>query len=144
MPYFSSNIKKGFTLCPHLARSKVERALYFSRFFWYSLFRMAELAIIRTGGKQYLVEPGIKLKIEKLLAEEGAEVVFDEVLLLSKDGKANIGAPLVEGAKVKGKVLAQGKGKKLIVFKFRKRKRSKTKQGHRQKYTEVEITSISA
>jgi len=100
------------------------------------------LAVIKTGGKQYIVAPGQKLKIEKLEKKEGEEVIFDQVLLLEKNKKVEIGIPLVEGAKVLGKVLSQGKNKKVIVFKFRHKTRYKRKKGHRQAYTEVEITKI--
>lgn len=108
----------------------------------YSIYRMAEIAVIKTGGKQYIVEPGKKIKVEKLPQEEGKEVVFDEVLLLENKKKTEIGDPLVKGAKVKGKVVTQGKAKKVIVFKFKAKKREKTKKGHRQSFTEVEITKI--
>lgn len=103
------------------------------------------LAVIRTGGKQYLVTPGQKINIEKLEGDnlkEGAEVSFKEVLLVEKGNKLEIGSPLVKGATVKGKITGQGKGEKVIVFKFRPKKRSKTKKGHRQPFTEVEITKI--
>jgi len=100
------------------------------------------LAVIKTGGKQYLVEPGKKLKIEKLEIEEGKEVIFDNVLLLEKSKKLEIGDPIVTGAKVTGKVLKQGRGEKLVVFKYKPKKRYKVKKGHRQFFTEVEITKI--
>jgi len=110
------------------------------------------LAVIKTGGKQYIVSPGDKIKIEKLnkpaLAKasagkkEGQEVIFDEVLLLQKGNKLEIGTPLVKGAKVTGKILSHGKGKKIIVFKYKAKKRYKKKKGHRQPFTEVEITKI--
>jgi large subunit ribosomal protein L21 len=100
------------------------------------------LAVIKTGGKQYLVSPGQKIKIEKLEKKEGSEVSFSEVLLLEKNKKVEIGAPKVSGAKVIGKVLGQGKGDKVIIFKYRAKKRYKVKKGHRQPYTEVEITGI--
>lgn len=106
----------------------------------YNGYRM--LAVIKTGGKQYIVTPGQKIKIEKLPQEDGSEVVFNEVLLLETDKGVEIGAPLVQGAKVKGKVLRQAKAKKVIVFKFKAKKREKKKKGHRQSYTEVEITNI--
>jgi len=96
--------------------------------------------VIRTGGKQYLVSPGDKIKIEKIEAEEGKNVVFDEVLLKIDDkGAIKIGNPLVKGAKVKAKVIKQGKAKKVIVFKYKAKKRYQKKKGHRQPYTEVEI-----
>ncbi len=102
------------------------------------------LAIIKTGGKQYLVSPGQKIKIEKLNKKEGSEIAFNEVLLLEKQKNLEIGAPLVKGAKVVGKVLKHGKGKKLIVFKYRHKTRYKVKKGHRQPFTEVEITKIES
>ena len=103
---------------------------------------MAELAIIKTGGKQYIVSPGQKLKVEKLPKKEGAAVSFDEVLLVDDGKKTAIGTPKVTGAKVKGKLLKQAKAKKVVVFKFKAKKREKTKKGHRQPYSEVEILNI--
>lgn len=101
------------------------------------------LAVIKTGGKQYVVSPGQKIKVEKLIMEEGKEVVFDQVLLLAgKDKKAELGFPFITGAKVAGKVLKQGKAKKVIAFKYKAKKREKSKKGHRQSFTEVEITKI--
>jgi large subunit ribosomal protein L21 len=100
------------------------------------------LAVIKTGGKQYLVLPGQKLKIEKLENKEGDEVVFDKVLLLEKQNKVEIGAPYVEGAKVVAKVLKQDKAPKVIAFKFKAKTRYHVKKGHRQPYTEVEIKTI--
>lgn len=100
------------------------------------------LAVIKTGGKQYIVSPGVKIKVEKLDKKEGGEVVFNEVLLLEKQRKLEIGAPFIKGVKVIGKVLKQGKGKKVIVFKYKSKKRYKVKKGHRQSFTEVEIMTI--
>ncbi len=102
------------------------------------------LAVIKTGGKQYIVTPGTKIKIEKLNKKEGQEVVFDRVLLLEKNKKVEIGTPLVKGVKVTGKVLKQGKAKKVIIFKYKPKKRYKKKTGHRQPFTEVEITNIKS
>jgi len=99
-------------------------------------------AVIRTGGKQYLVSPGDKIKIEKLNEKEGKKINFTDVLLIQKDKKIEIGAPLVKNAKVIGKVLKEGKGKKIIVFKYKPKKRYKKKTGHRQPFTEVEIEDI--
>jgi len=95
------------------------------------------LAVIRTGGKQYIVSPGDKIKIEKIEAPASAkqEITFKEVLLLEKRGKLEIGDPLVKGAEVIGKVLKQGKSKKVIVFKYKPKTRYKIKKGHRQPYT---------
>lgn len=100
------------------------------------------LAVIRTGGKQYLVSPGDKIKIEKLDAKEGSEITFSEVLLLEKEKSLEIGTPLVKGGKVIGKVLKQGRGKKVIVFKYKSKTHYKKKKGHRQPFTEVEILKI--
>jgi len=100
------------------------------------------LAVIKTGGKQYLVAPGQKIKIEKIEGKEGKEIKFSEVLLLEKGRKLEVGNPLVKGAKVVGKILKQTKAKKIIVFKYKAKTRSKVKKGHRQLLTEVEITEI--
>ena len=102
------------------------------------------IAVIKTGGKQYLVSPKQKIKIEKLNKKEGAEVAFNEVLLLEKGKKVEIGTPLVKGAKVIGKVISHGKGKKVVIFKYKPKKRYKIKKGHRQSFTEVEILKIEA
>lgn len=87
------------------------------------------LAVIKTGGKQYLVSPGQKIKIEKIDKKEGSEISFPEVLLLEKNKKIEIGLPFIKGAKVIGKVVSQGKRKKVIVFKYKAKKREKTKKG---------------
>ena len=101
------------------------------------------MAVIRTGGKQYLVSPGQKVKIEKIKnKKEGQEVIFDEVLLLEKNKKLEIGDPFVKGAKVTGEILREGKGKKVIVFKYKPKTRYKVKRGHRQPFIEVEIKTI--
>ena len=100
------------------------------------------LAIIKTGGKQYIVTSGQKIKVEKLNEKEGNEVIFNQVLLLEKNKKVEIGTPLIKDAKVIGKVSKQGKGKKVIVFKYKAKTRRKKKAGHRQPFTEVEITKI--
>lgn len=101
-------------------------------------------AVIKTGGKQYRVAAGDKLKVEKLPAEVGAEIHIDQVLMLGGDGDApKVGAPLVAGASVKATVVAHGKGEKLKIFKLRRRKHYKKSQGHRQPFTEIEITGIS-
>jgi large subunit ribosomal protein L21 len=102
------------------------------------------LAVIKTGGKQYIVTPGQKIKIEKISKKEEGEITFGEVLLLEKNKKVEIGTPLVKGAKVTGKILKQGKGKKVIAFKYKAKKREKSKKGHRQPFTEVQIVKIEA
>ncbi len=99
------------------------------------------LAVIKTGGKQYLVKEGDKLKVAKIIANEGDGVEFDEVLL-SADKEVKIGAPLVEGVKVSAKILKQGRSKKVIVFHYHNKTRYKKKAGHRQHFTEVEISKI--
>ena len=98
-------------------------------------------AIIQTGGKQYKVEAGDEINVEKLNAEVGAEVEFD-VLLTSDDKKVVVGTPLVEGVSAKAKVLEQGKDAKVIVFKYKPKKNIRVKNGHRQPYTKVQILSI--
>jgi large subunit ribosomal protein L21 len=100
------------------------------------------LAVIRTGGKQYLVSPGQKIKIEKLNAKEKKEVIFKDVLLLEKNKKVEIGNSLIKGAKVIGKIISQGKEKKKIVFKWKAKSHYRVKRGHRQPFTEVEILKI--
>ena len=96
--------------------------------------------MIKTGGKQYLVSPGQKIQIEKV--EKEGEVVFDQVLLLVKDEKIKIGKPMVEGAKVIGKILGEEKGKKIVILKHRPRSSYRVKKGHRQIYTIVEISKF--
>ncbi|MBR2404072.1 MAG: 50S ribosomal protein L21 [Clostridia bacterium] len=100
-------------------------------------------AIIVTGGKQYKVSEGDVVFIEKLDAVEGDTVKFDQVLAIGGENTV-IGTPVVEGASVEAKVVAQGKAKKVIVFKYKPKKGEKTKQGHRQPYTKVQIEKINA
>ena len=99
-------------------------------------------AIIEACGKQYKDEEGEVVFFEKLDVEEGKKVTFDNVILVSDEKDVQIGSPYVKGAKVEGKVVAHGKGKKIIVFKMKAKKNERTKQGHRQPYTKVEITKI--
>ena len=99
-------------------------------------------AIIEACGKQYKVSKGDVVFFEKLDDEEGKKVKFDKVILISDDKKIEVGTPYVKGAAVEGKVVAHGKGKKIIVFKYKAKKNYRRKQGHRQPYTKVEITSI--
>lgn len=100
-------------------------------------------AIIKTGGKQYVVEEGKVISIEKLDVEEGAEVTFDEVLLVSGDD-VKIGQPNVAGAKVTGKVIEQGKERKIRIFKYKAKSNYRRRQGHRQPFTKVKIEKIEA
>jgi large subunit ribosomal protein L21 len=101
-------------------------------------------AIIETGGKQYKVQEGDVLFIEKLDALEGESVSFDQVLAVSKSGSLVVGAPLVSGAKVTAKVEKQGKDRKIVVYKYKAKKNYRRKQGHRQPYTKVVIEKIEA
>jgi large subunit ribosomal protein L21 len=103
-----------------------------------------EIAVIKTGGKQYLVSPGKKIKIEKIEGEKGGKIEFTEVLLFATDKIVEIGKPTIKGAKVIATILGQGKGKKVIIFKYKAKKREATKKGHRQTFTEVEIKEIIA
>lgn len=101
-------------------------------------------AIIATGGKQYKVQEGDVIYVEKLDAEANSTVKFDSVIALSADGKLSVGRPVVEGASVEGKVLSQGKEKKVVIFKYKPKKDYRKKQGHRQPFTKVEIEKINA
>jgi large subunit ribosomal protein L21 len=101
-------------------------------------------AVIAAGGKQYRVETGEILRVEKLEGEVGAEIAFDKVLMLGNGEDVKIGQPVVEGASVKGHIVEQGKHKKIVVFKYKRRKRYRRKQGHRQLFTAVRIDTIEA
>jgi large subunit ribosomal protein L21 len=101
-------------------------------------------AIIETGGKQYRVQPGETIRIEKLAASEGDSIVLDKVLAVSKDGQLTVGAPYVAGAKVVATVKAQGKAPKIIVFKYHNKTNYRRKTGHRQPFTAVTIEKIEA
>jgi large subunit ribosomal protein L21 len=100
-------------------------------------------AVIKTGGKQYRVAAGDKVRVEKLPADVGSEVVLDQVLMVGEGAAVRVGAPLVAGAAVKATVVEHGKGDKVSIFKLRRRKHYKKSQGHRQQYTEIQITGIS-
>lgn len=101
-------------------------------------------AVIKTGGKQYRIQVGEKLKVEQLDAEKGSEFLIDQVLMIADGDKVSVGTPLIEGAKVSATVLEQGRHDKIRIFKMRRRKHYQKRQGHRQNYTEIEITGISA
>ena len=101
-------------------------------------------AVIATGGKQYRVENGGVLRIEKLTAELGTTVEFDQVLLVADGDKITVGTPLLKGSKVSATVEAHGKGDKVSIVKFRRRKHYMRMKGHRQQYTQVRVTSINA
>ncbi len=101
-------------------------------------------AVIKTGGKQYRVEPGATIRVEKLPGDKGTVVELDDVLLLADGENVQVGAPVVSGAKVKAEIVAQGLGEKILIFKFRRRKAYRKKTGHRQPYTALKITDITA
>ena len=101
-------------------------------------------AVIQTGGKQYRVQQGDVIFVEKIDSQADEAVTFDQVLLVGDGEATKIGAPTVAGAKVEGKVLAQVEGKKIVVYKYKAKKNERKKQGHRQPYTKVEITAINA
>lgn len=101
-------------------------------------------AVIKTGGKQYRVAAGEKLKVEQIPADVGAEVTLDQVLMVGEGESVKIGAPLVAGATVKATVLAQGRHDKIKIFKMRRRKHYQKHQGHRQYFTELRIDAINA
>jgi len=100
-------------------------------------------AVIKTGGKQYRVSTGEKIKVEQITADVGQEIVLDHVLAVGNGAEIKIGTPLVSGASVKATVIAQGKHDKVRIFKMRRRKHYQKRQGHRQQFTELEIASIS-
>ena len=99
-------------------------------------------AVIKTGGKQYRVAAGEKIKVEQIAADVGQEITFDQVLAVGNGGDLQIGAPLVSGASVVAKVVAHGKHDKVRIFKMRRRKHYQKRQGHRQNYTEIRIDEI--
>jgi large subunit ribosomal protein L21 len=101
-------------------------------------------AVIKTGGKQYRVIPGERLKVEKLDGEVGSNVTLDQVLVVADGENVTIGSPIIQGATVNAKVLSHGRGDKVMIFKFRRRKHYRKTQGHRQSYTEIQIENIAA
>lgn len=101
-------------------------------------------AVIKTGGKQYKVSEGERLRVEQLPGEEGSSVEFDEVLMVADGDDVKVGAPRLDGGKVTARVEGHGRGDKIKVVKFRRRKHSRNQMGHRQNYTEVTITGIQA
>ena len=101
-------------------------------------------AVIKTGGKQYRVVAGEKIKVEQIPAEVGAEITLDQVLMVGEGESVKVGAPIVAGAKVTAKVIAHGRHDKVKIFKMRRRKHYQKHQGHRQNYTEIQIGEISA
>lgn len=101
-------------------------------------------AVVVTGGKQYRVEQGSKVRVEKLSGEAGSTVTLDQVLMVGDGSDIKVGTPTVDGASVTAEIVGQGRGKKVEIIKFRRRKHHMKRQGHRQAYTELKITGISA
>ena len=99
-------------------------------------------AVFKTGGKQFRVEPGMRLRVPILEAEPGSSIEFDEVLLTGDDDQVSVGTPVVSGARVKAEVLRHGKDRKVIVFKRKRRKGYRRKQGHRQGFTEIRVDDV--
>jgi large subunit ribosomal protein L21 len=110
----------------------------------YFVERVNMYAVIKTGGKQYKVAVGEKIKVEQIAADVGQEVVIDQVLAVGSGADLKVGAPWVEGATVKATVVAQGKHDKIHIFKMRRRKHYQKRQGHRQAYTELKIEALNA
>jgi len=100
-------------------------------------------AVIKTGGKQYRVVAGEKLKVEQIPADIGSEIVIDQVLMVGNGDTVSVGTPLVAGAVVKATIIDHGRGKKVLIFKMRRRKHYRKTQGHRQNYTEIRIDGIT-
>ena len=101
-------------------------------------------AVVATGGKQYRVQEGDTLRIEKISGDVGSDVAFDQVLMVSDGDDVKVGQPVIENAVVNGTIVEQGKGRKILVFKYKRRKRYRRKQGHRQLFTAVKIGTIEA
>ena len=101
-------------------------------------------AVVKTGGKQYRVQEGDVLRVEKLSGDVGAEIAFDDVLLFSDGENLRVGTPILDNVAVTGRIVEQGKAPKILVFKYKRRKRYRRKQGHRQPYTAIQIDSIEA
>jgi large subunit ribosomal protein L21 len=101
-------------------------------------------AVIRTGGKQYRIQVGEKLKVEQIEAQSGSELILDQVLMIADGENISMGNPLVDGATVSATVLGQGRHDKIRIFKMRRRKHYQKHQGHRQNYTEIQITGIAS
>jgi large subunit ribosomal protein L21 len=101
-------------------------------------------AVVATGGKQYKVQEGDILRVEKLTGEIGDQVAFDQVLMVGDEANVRVGQPLIEGVSVKASIVEQGKAKKILVFKYKRRKRYHRRHGHRQQYTAIRINTIGA
>ena len=101
-------------------------------------------AVIATGGKQYKVSKGETLRVEKIDGDEGSDIKIDQVLMVADGDKVSVGTPMLDKATVTAKIKAQGRGDKVEIIKFRRRKHSRSQMGHRQSYTEIEVTDIKA
>lgn len=108
-----------------------------------ALIKRVMFAVIETGGKQYKVKEGDRIKVEKLLAEEGGSYTFDKILLFDDGKNTKVGTPYLGNARVEARVLGQKRHKKVIVFRYHQKTRYKKKKGHRQEFTELEVTKIS-
>ena len=104
---------------------------------------LATYAVVKTGGKQYRVQPGDTIRVESLPHSVGDEVELSDVLMVSRDGEVSLGTPNVSGATVKVEVVGQGRGKKIIVFKYKPKTRYRRKNGHRQSFTELKVLDVS-
>lgn len=102
------------------------------------------LAVLRTGGKQYVVKAGDKIKVEKLEGEVGQNISLSDVLLVGDDKNVTVGQPQVKGASIEAKILKQGRARKIVIFKYKPKKRERTKRGHRQHFTELEIVGVKS
>jgi large subunit ribosomal protein L21 len=117
---------------------------YHERFFSNPFLESIMYAVIKTGGKQYRVSAGEKIKVEQIPADVGTEISLDQVLMVGEGESVKIGAPVIAGATVTAKVISQGRHPKITIFKMRRRKHYRKNQGHRQNYTELEISGINA
>jgi large subunit ribosomal protein L21 len=121
-----------------------DNSQYNALFLWVEVLELNMYAVIKTGGKQYRVSAGEKLKIEQIPADIGSEIVLDQVLMVADGDNVSVGSPLVAGASVKATVITHGRHDKVRIFKMRRRKHYQKHQGHRQNYTEIRIDGIAA
>lgn len=124
-------------------REEIYKMTRFSKALLSAIWSFEMYAIIKTGGKQYKVREGETLKVEKLPAEVGDSIDFDQVMMIADGDKINVGAPLIEGGKVTAEVTEHGRGKKIMIIKFKRRKHHRKQMGHRQSFTEIKVTAIA-
>ncbi len=129
---------------PAIGAGHLRRAGAISLYGWRFLKDITMYAVIKTGGKQYRVANGEKLKVEQIPADIGQEIILDQVLMVGQGSEVKVGAPLVAGATVTVKVVSHGRADKVKIFKLRRRKHYQKHQGHRQNYTEIEVSAINA